>query len=373
MSRPAARVALFVAMSIGSFVGGGRVRTDLESKPRVGLGTAHHTLDHAGMLQLLQWVLIVVQAVSEIGGLTLQRHANSRPGAQLVPQTKRPYWLLGVSLYFASILVYFFALSISALSWLGVVSCSMNILLSSVSAQILGEHISRVDVAVFACTLSSSILAARFEPVGDLLSRLQVGEKILDADRYALGSVFALLLVLVALLVISHYSPQPALAAVATVLGYALASASAQMYAKLVVSFGSACVGGGQPAGELLSLYCPVGAWSPLVFLVPCAACGGIGVLLMLTGVDRYENKFWVPNALAMDLMLTTLIGFLIFGEDQGMNKQDVMGFGLAAALSVLALWLGVLGGDRHACPPLEQTHKGRDLHDQTSLCSKSG
>lgn len=302
------------------------------------------------MLLFFQWLLIVLQSALEVSGLTLQRYANSRPGAAVVLQIKRPYWALGVGLYLSSILVYFFALAICPLSWLGVVSCSANILLSAVGAQLVGEHISRLDVAVLCCTIVSAALASKFEPQEAPSTSFSVGEKMIALDPRTCFTVATMFLTLMGLLAVCKANPSRPknVGAIATVFGYAMASSLAQMCTKLFTSFAPAC--GWMPAvdSDDYAPSCTTGSWSPLVFVVPSAMFGVTGIYLMLIGCDRYENKFWIPNALALDLVLTTSIGLLVFGETAGMNPSEVGGFCCAGILAVVALWLGILGQSTH-------------------------
>mmetsp|Transcript_25890 Transcript_25890/g.59767 ORF Transcript_25890/g.59767 Transcript_25890/m.59767 type:complete len:356 (+) Transcript_25890:134-1201(+) len=284
------------------------------------------------------WGLIGTQACLEISGLALIRLSRLRH-EDSGPSMDRPLWSVGVLFYAVSLVVYAAALSNSALSWLVVASCSMNIMLSAACALGVGEKLRWADFCAIACSLMSALLMAFVIPDVNPDMMLDFGNRLQVRDSQSVSIVVGLLLAQIFLLGVLSFSPLP-IAAPAAVLCYAIASGSAQMFTKLFSSFGPDC--GVVPFTTPGN--CPHGPRGPTVFLMLCILCGAVSTCLMLRGVEWFETKLWLPNALAVDLVVTALIGLVVCGEAKQLEGPQLLGFGFCILLSAASLRLSVYG-----------------------------
>mmetsp|Transcript_12332 Transcript_12332/g.28936 ORF Transcript_12332/g.28936 Transcript_12332/m.28936 type:complete len:355 (-) Transcript_12332:87-1151(-) len=290
-------------------------------------------------LPALVWGLVAGQAAMEIAGLALVRMSTMSAEAHNASH-RTLIWSVGVILYMASLLVYCAALSNAALSWLVVVSCSVNILLSVLSSFGLGESLRFTDYCAIACALTSAVLMAIVVPDVDPDRLLEFGNKLQTFEPFPLKLVSALLVVQVMLMAITWKGP-PSFAAPAAVLCYSTASGSAQMFTKLFTSTAPGC--GLMPSlsqGPVGDDTCVHGVRGPYAFLTLCVACGAVSTTLMIRGAEWYEAKFWLPNALAVDLVVTALIGLLVCGEAHEMTWQHLLCFFCSMLLSACSLRL---------------------------------
>mmetsp|Transcript_39040 Transcript_39040/g.71085 ORF Transcript_39040/g.71085 Transcript_39040/m.71085 type:complete len:362 (-) Transcript_39040:70-1155(-) len=301
------------------------------------------------------WGLITTQACLEITGLALIRLSKLRH-EDSGPIGERPLWSLGAFLYAVSLVVYAAALSNAALSWLVVASCSMNILLSAACSFALGERLRWADICAITCSLTSALLMAFVIPDVNPDMMMDFGNKLQEMDKRSIIIVAALLLVQIFLIGVLNLSSLP-VAAPAAVLCYSIASGSAQMFTKLFSAFGPECgVVPFTPGGKMGE--CPLGPRGPTGFLILCIFCGGVSTFLMLRGVYWFETKLWLPNALAVDLVVTSLIGLVVCGEARQLEEAQFLGFVICIILSALSLRLSVHGQEMESHPsqPLQPT-----------------
>lgn len=242
-------------------------------------------------------------------------------------------------MYIISIMVYFIVLAVSALSWLIVVSNTIGILLSAASAHFLGEDVNHADAGAIFCALGSTALVVFFQPDAQPNSVHLLGEKVFAGDIRTLSAMWIPVCVLLFLLWMIQ-SADKAVSRASAVLSYALASGLSQLQAKLLAIYAPACGFIPTLIESLSHEDCTHGILSPLVFFIPCACLGSTAVCLMVMGVDWFENKFWLPNALALDVASSGAIGLIICGEAEGMQWRQIIAICLSGTLAAVSLKL---------------------------------